>query len=256
MALAEYYWLPLGTAVTDSGPAPVADAAAYAGGLPAGGRDVGAEEEEDSEVERLLQQVADARHAGDRRDAMSQLSSLLQDNPRVRPVWHSHLLQPQCCRAEEASITRCCVCCFLYCRSSMRSVPWACQCCCPCWQRTGMTWSCLKELWRCCSSVLRCQTAQQQQPSRCHPRWVALHTLARVEYTRGRNASTQLLSMCKPGRRTPCSCAWTDPLPHPWTCSGSPHHPHTGTTTTSTDQCRPHLPGTRQRPAAAGAAEA
>lgn len=42
-------------------------------------------EEDDSEVERLLQQVADARHAGDRRDAMSQLSSLLPDNPRVRP---------------------------------------------------------------------------------------------------------------------------------------------------------------------------
>lgn len=40
-------------------------------------------EEDDSEVERLLQQVADARHAGDRRDAMSQLSSLLPDNPRV-----------------------------------------------------------------------------------------------------------------------------------------------------------------------------
>lgn len=40
-------------------------------------------EEDDSEVERLLQQIADARHAGDRRDAMSQLSSLLQDNIRV-----------------------------------------------------------------------------------------------------------------------------------------------------------------------------
>lgn len=40
-------------------------------------------EEDETEVERLLQQIADARHAGDRRDAMSQLSSLLQDNLRV-----------------------------------------------------------------------------------------------------------------------------------------------------------------------------
>jgi hypothetical protein len=40
-------------------------------------------QEDEAEVERLLQQVADARHAGDRRDAMSQLSSLLQGNPRV-----------------------------------------------------------------------------------------------------------------------------------------------------------------------------
>jgi hypothetical protein len=43
----------------------------------------GVADEDDSEVEHLLQQVAEARHAGDRRDAMSQLSSLLTDNPRV-----------------------------------------------------------------------------------------------------------------------------------------------------------------------------
>lgn len=47
---------------------------------------VGDAQEDEAEVERLLQQVADARHAGDRRDAMSQLSSLLQGNPRVG-IW-------------------------------------------------------------------------------------------------------------------------------------------------------------------------
>lgn len=42
------------------------------------------DEQDDSEVESLLHQISDSRHAGDRRDAMSQLSHLLQDNPRVR----------------------------------------------------------------------------------------------------------------------------------------------------------------------------
>ncbi len=44
--------------------------------------------EDDSEVESLLHQISDSRHAGDRRDAMSQLRDLLQDNPSVstRPI--------------------------------------------------------------------------------------------------------------------------------------------------------------------------
>eukprot|EP00883_Tetradesmus_obliquus_P001778 jgi/Sobl393_1/11873/SZX62368.1 len=42
------------------------------------------DEQDDSEVESLLHQISDSRHAGDRRDAMSQLSHLLQDNPRAQ----------------------------------------------------------------------------------------------------------------------------------------------------------------------------
>ncbi|KAF6263900.1 hypothetical protein COO60DRAFT_308594 [Scenedesmus sp. NREL 46B-D3] len=42
------------------------------------------DEQDDSEVESLLHQISDARHAGDRRDAMSQLRDLLQDNPRAQ----------------------------------------------------------------------------------------------------------------------------------------------------------------------------
>ncbi len=43
-----------------------------------------AEPEDDEELESLLQQISDSRHAGERRDAMGRLKDLLMDNPRVR----------------------------------------------------------------------------------------------------------------------------------------------------------------------------
>ena len=39
--------------------------------------------EDDTEVENLLHQISDARHASERRDAMCQLRDLLQNNPSV-----------------------------------------------------------------------------------------------------------------------------------------------------------------------------
>jgi len=54
-------------------------------------------------VERLLQQIADARHAGDRRDAMSQLSSLLQDNIRVSTAYTLLCLHPAARGVEESN---------------------------------------------------------------------------------------------------------------------------------------------------------
>jgi hypothetical protein len=112
-------------------------------------------------VERLLQQVADARHAGDRRDAMSQLSSLLQGNPRVG-IWLNcntnsmnlstvHVTPIACYLAADLT-TPCEKCQFIdlcvellawmVCRLSMQSARWASQCCCRSSQRTGMIWTC------------------------------------------------------------------------------------------------------------------
>lgn len=39
--------------------------------------------DDDSEVESLLHQISDSRHAGDRRDAMSQLKDILVDSAQV-----------------------------------------------------------------------------------------------------------------------------------------------------------------------------
>lgn len=41
------------------------------------------QEEDDTELERLLYEISDSRHAEDRRDAMSQLANLLRGNQAV-----------------------------------------------------------------------------------------------------------------------------------------------------------------------------
>lgn len=40
-------------------------------------------QDDDSEVESLLNQISEGRHAGDRREAMERLKELLADNPQV-----------------------------------------------------------------------------------------------------------------------------------------------------------------------------
>jgi nitrogen fixation-related uncharacterized protein len=41
------------------------------------------QEDDDTELERLLYEISDSRHAEDRRDAMSQLANLLRGNQAV-----------------------------------------------------------------------------------------------------------------------------------------------------------------------------
>ena len=43
----------------------------------------GGQDEDESEVEALLQQISESRHAAERRHAMAQLKDLLPDNPQV-----------------------------------------------------------------------------------------------------------------------------------------------------------------------------
>jgi hypothetical protein len=43
-------------------------------------------EDDDSQIESLLNQISEGRHAGDRREAMERLKELLADNPQVAPL--------------------------------------------------------------------------------------------------------------------------------------------------------------------------